>query len=468
MVLSGLNQRVVSRALFVMVTVVSFASLRAQSTNIAGTLPEDYLPELKEILTTALKRSPEVIAKEFETLVQEAKAIQVRAALLPQFGGNFSYGINQVEDAAAQTNAKSKDDGFFYNFGLSQAIFHWGALKNQNLAARINLLVTEKAFAVAYRELSVTLRKTYLGLIVEKARLNHFREVLRLAKDEVTVATAKKEMGTISSADLAGQELVARERALDVERALAEFRLNCGRFARLAGLPDLPEERVPDDIPLPAYSEPQVTVMAATVLKENAQSTLEYEIYDLRIREAELRQKIEKTRLLPKFGASANYSLENTTNVIGTVAEQKAVTRQSIAIGGNWPIFDGLASRGAKREALLTKRSLEHKKATEIDRTLQSVQALERTLKLDAEQVSLSEIHRGLADEARKQITDEVRLGNLAKVDVDRAQLGILLADVQNLASRAAYLGHWSEFVAVAGDDPVLTNLPARYARTKN
>ena len=467
MVLSGLIQRVVSRALFVMVTVVSFASLRAQSTNVAGTLPEDYLPDLKEILATALKRSPDVIAKEFDSLVQEARVIQVRAALLPQFGGNFSYGINQTA-TAADTNSKSKDDGFFYNFGLSQAIFHWGALKNQNLAARINLLVTKKAFAVAYRELSVTLRKTYLGLIVEKARLNHLREVLRLATDEVAVATAKKDMGTISSADLAGQELVARERALDVERALAEFRLNCGRFARLAGLPDLPEERVPDNIPRPAYSESQVTVMAATVLKENAQSTLEYEIYDLRIREAELRQKIEKTRLLPKFGASASYSLENTTIVNGNFAEQRAVTRQSIGIGGNWPIFDGFATRGAKREALVTKRSLEHRKATEIDKTLQSVQALERTLKLDAEQVSLSEIHRGLADEARKQITDEVRLGNLAKVDVERAQLGILLAEVQNLASRAAYLGHWSEFVAVTGDDPVLTNLPARYARAKN
>jgi outer membrane protein TolC len=468
MVLSGLFQRFISRSVFVMVTVVSLASLRAQPTNVAGTLPEDYLPELKEILATALTRSPEVIAKEFESLVQEARVTQVRAALLPQFGGNFSYGVNQVEDAAANASSKSKDDGFFYNFGVNQALWHWGALKNQNLAARINLLVTDKAFAVAYRELSVTLRKSYLGLIVEKARLNHLREVLRLAKDDVAVATARKDMGTISSAELAGEELRARERELDVERAVAEFRLNCGRFARLAGLPDFPEDRVPDSIPRPVYSEPQVTVMAATVLKENARGTPEYEIYDLRIREAELRQKIERTRLLPKFGASANYSLENTTNVIGTVAEQKAVTRQSIAIGGNWPIFDGFATRGVKREALLTKRSLEHKKETEIDKTLESIQALERTLKIDAEQVSLSEIHRGLADEASKQITEEVQLGNLAKVDVARAKLGILLAEVQNLASRAAYLGHWSEFVAVTGDDPVLTNLPARYARAKN
>jgi outer membrane protein TolC len=467
MVLFGFLQRIVSRSVFVMVTVVSLASLRAQPTDIAGTLPEDYLPELKEILATALKRSPDVIAKEFDRLVQEARVLQVKAALLPQFGGNFSYGITQTA-TASDTDSKSKDDGFFYNIGLSQAVFHWGALKNQNLAARINLLVTEKAFAVAYRELSVALRKSYLGLIVEKARLNHLREMLRLADDEVLVSMAKIELGTISAADLEGERLRVRERQLDVDRAVAEFKANCARFARLAGLPELPEEKVPNDIPSPNYSEPQVTIMAATVLKDNARDTLEYEIYDLRIREAVLRQKIENTRLLPKFGASANYSLENTTNVNGNLAEQRAVTRQSIGIGGNWPIFDGFATRGAKREALLTKRKLEHGKASEIEKTLQTVQALERALKLDAEQVALSAIHRELADEARKQIAEEVRLGNLARFDVDRAQLGILVAHVQNLASRAAYLGHWSEFVAVAGDDPVLTNLPARYARAKN
>src|SRR5688572_8729529 len=145
MVLSGLFKRVVSRALFVMVMVVSFGSLRAQPTSVAGTLPEDYLPELKEILATALKRSPDVIAKEFERLVQEAKLIQVKAALLPSLGGNFNYGITQTATAGAgdANSQKSKDDGFFYNFGVNQAIFHWGALKNQTLAARINVLVTE-------------------------------------------------------------------------------------------------------------------------------------------------------------------------------------------------------------------------------------------------------------------------------------------------------------------------------------
>jgi hypothetical protein len=207
--------------------------------------------------------------------------------------------------------------------------------------------------------------------------------------------------------------------------------------------------------------------MAAAFLRENAKTTLEYEIYDLRIREAEARQRIESTRLLPKFGANANYSLENNTNVNGNIAEQRAVARQSIGIGGSWTIFDSFATRGAKREALAAKRLIEHRKATDIEELLQKVQNLERTLKLDAEQLELTETRRALSTEAHKQISIEVGFGNLPKGDIDRAQLNIRMAEAQSLATRAAYLGHWSEFVALASDDPVLNNLPARYARAK-
>jgi outer membrane protein TolC len=431
-------------------------------------MPEDYLPELKQILATAAQRSPEVVAREFDRLLQEARVMQVNAARLPQLGGNFNYGITETS-TASNTSTSTRDSGFFYSFGLSQPIFHWGALKNQSLSARINLLVTEKNSALVYRETSVALRKLYLALIVEKARLRHLRESIRLGTEDVDVAKVRMEAGSISAADLEGEKLRLRETELDFKRAEAEFSASRRRFSRLAGLgiAELPEEKIPDDIPLPKHSEPRVTVMAATLLRENAKSTLEYEIYDLRVHEAELRQKIENTRLLPKIGASANYSLENTTNVNGNLAEQRAVARQSIGIGGSWTIFDSFATRGAKREALAVKRSIEHRKATDIEELLQRVQNLERTLNLDAEQLKLTEIRRDLSTEAHKQISDEVGFGNLPKIDIDRAQLNIRIAEAQSLATRAAYFSHWSEFVALASDDPVLNNLPARYARAK-
>jgi outer membrane protein TolC len=206
MVLSGFTiPRVFSRLLCAIALVTSSPLVSAQSSSVslAGTLPEDYLPELKEILATALQRSPEVIARDFARLVQEARVIQADSPRYPQVGGNFNYGITQTA-TATNINSKSKDDGFFYNFGFNQAIFHWYALRNQSLSARITLLVAQKEFAIAYREFSVLLRKMYLGLIVEQARLNHLRGVLQLARDDVSVAAAKRDMGTLSSADVEG------------------------------------------------------------------------------------------------------------------------------------------------------------------------------------------------------------------------------------------------------------------------
>jgi outer membrane protein TolC len=322
--------------------------------------------------------------------------------------------------------------------------------------------------ARVYRELAVQLRKAYLSLVVEKARVRQVREGYRLAENELAITAEKKERGLVSSAGLEGEKLKLSEQKLELDRVEDEFAKNRLRFARLAGLPpDFPESAIPNDIPKPVYSAPVVSGMTARLLSENGKGTLESETYDLRIREATLQQKIQNTRLLPKFGASAGYTLRNDTTVNGNSVNQRAVAEQTIAVGGYWNIFDGLATRGAKREAAIAKRTLEYRKTVEVDQLLQNAQTLERTLGLDARQLEQSEIRYGLAKQGRDNIRTEVSFGNLPKSDLERAEQGILLAEAKNLESRAAYLGRWSEFVAVAGDDPVLNNLPVRYVREK-
>ncbi len=469
MVSSGLTfQRVVSRAVFAVFSVLLAVCTQAQPSDVAGTMPEDYLRELKALLATALQRSPETITKEIDRLMAEARLTQVNASRLPRVGGSFNYGLTRTA-IAANTSRQESNSGFYYNFGISQAIFHWGALKNEREAARIGVLVSDKNLALAYRELSVLLRKAYLALVVEKAELQQARKSVQLVRDDVAIVRAKKETGAVSGAAVAGEELREREHTIDLARVEAEFTANRQRFARLAGIAggDLPEEKIASDIPRPAFSEPLTTAMLAMLLRDNAKGTLEYEIYDLKLRDAVLRQKVAAVRLLPKIGASANYSLENSTNVNGNLAEQVATIRQSVGIGGSWDIFDGFATGGAKREALLAKRSLEQRKTADLEELLQTAQARERALKVDAELLAVTDIRHALAREARDRVVTEVSFGNLAKGEIERTQIGILQADAKKLGARATFLTHWSEFVALAGHDPVLNNLPARHAREK-
>jgi outer membrane protein TolC len=467
MVLSGLMlQRVFSRAAITLVWFFCIIGVRAQPADVAGTMPEDYLPQLKPILAQALQTAPEIIGKRFDQLLQEVRVEEARSARLPQVGGNFNYGVTQ---SATRSNANSQDrsSGFYYNFGASQALWHWGALKNHSEAARLSLLAAEKSYAQFYRTISNSIRKAYLALVVEKAMLRQKRALFEIVRQDVAVADAKFSTGSISAASRESERFRLRENELAIRRGELEFETNRRRFARLVGLTELGEADVADQIPQPAHSESRTTAMAAAVLRENAKSTWEAEYWDLRVREAELAQKIAATRLLPKFGASANYSLENNTYVNGNSVQQNAVTRESVGIGGNWPIFDGFATRAAKRQALLAKRALEHTKAVKIEELLENVQSLERKLKADADLFEIVTGHKAIAEANQKLATEEANLGNIPKSIVAGAAAAVLLADAKNFEARAAYLSDWCEFVAVAGDDPVMNNLPARYARAK-
>ena len=466
MVLSGLTlQRFLPRVVLMLVVLGWTQLARAQVSDVAGTMPEDYLPELKRILATAMQRSPQVIEPLLLIELREAGRITANSARLPSLGSNIVYGSTELAESGSSTN-RSRDNGLFYNVGLNQPLFHWGALKNQSAIANIHVLLAAKSFEKAYRELSVLLRQSYLQLIVSKARLRHARDSLQLNLKAVAVVRERLQRGVASSADLAGEELRAREVTLEVSRAEVELTNGRRTFSRLAGIPELAETSIPDEIPKPLYSAALATALSAARLRDGAKGTLEAQMHDLRVKEAMLRYQIERVRLYPKFNAGAGYSLENTTTV-GTSVGQRAVARQTLSITANWAIFDGFATRAAKMEARSLQRAVAARRDAELNLILDEVQALHRQLALDVEQLELAEIRRAMAVEARRRAAEEVGYGNLSPGEVDRAETGIRYADARRLEARAALLARWSQFVAVAGEDPILNNVPVRHERAK-
>ncbi|MBL9189300.1 MAG: TolC family protein [Opitutaceae bacterium] len=467
MVSSGLwFPRVASRLALTLFLLLPLAGARGQGSEIAGTMPEDHLPGLRAILATAFERSPQLIEAEYRRAEREARLLVEDAARLPGVSGRLNYASNDTS-ISSTNSSQSRATGFFYNLSVGQPLFHWGALKNQSEIARIRLAIEQRKFDVAYRALAVVLRKAYLALIVEKARLRHMRASLALLRADLVVLAERKQSGAVAASQFDAEELRLRGIAIETERAEAEFAANRSRFARLAGLADLPEADVPDDIPSPKVSPALATALTATLLRDGAKSTLEYEIHELAVQEALRRHKIEKVRLLPKFSAEAGLSLENSTDVNGNAVNQQGIQRRTISINANWNIFDGFATRGLTRDALAARRLAERTLAARTEEILRDAQILERSLKIDASEVELRDLHHGLAIQGRKRTAEEAALGNLPQGDVDRAQLNIGQAEAAMLAARAVLLGRWSELVALAADDPLLNTHSARHAREK-
>lgn len=443
----------------------AFAALRgAPAEGVAGTLPEDQLPALRPILEQALRQSPQLIAAELDRILAEIRVTSADAARLPGVGGNLNLASNQTA-ISSNTNSQTRDSGFFYNISVNQPLFHWRALQNQSMSARLNRLVAERSLERAARDVAVLVRKAYLALVVEKARLRAARDALRVLREDLAVMSEKRDRGLVASAALEGDRLREREVKLEVARLESEFEANRKRFVRLAGMPgSMGEGDVPDDIPAPRFSADLAGVLAATVFRDNARSTLEFEINELRIRDAQLRINSESVRLYPKFYAGAGLSLENSTNVNGGTVSQQGIQRRTVNVYAQWNIFDGFATRAAIREAQVSKRTQERLQQAEIEGLLQNIQILERMLRDDAEQVELAGIRHGLAIEARKAAAREAGFGNVAKGELARAGTAILQAETRSLEARAQFLGRWGEFVALTAGEPLLSKTTSRHA----
>jgi outer membrane protein TolC len=454
------------RVLPVLAGLVVVSLARAQVPAVAGTFPEDYLPALKPILATALRQSPQVIAKQLELEQSALRVMGANSLRLPSLGGNLTFASNETS-ISSNNSTRTRDNGVFYNFGLNQSIYHWGALKNEGDKARIGVLIAQKSYAEASRTLAVTVRRSYLELIVKKSLLRQMRFARDLTVSDLKLAKEKLANGTFSQGDIGARELNLSEEQLRVRRAEVELTTLRRSFARLSGIGEISEDAIPNEIPAPVYNAAATSALLASLVRDGAKQTFQAQVSEQKVRLAELDYRIARVRLLPKFGASAGYSLENTTNASATSVSQQGVARQTLAIGAQWAIFDGFASRAAKRDALVTKRAAELELKTASEAAIDAAQALVQQLELDVEAMEMSAVRVGLATAQVSNVQNELKLGNLPQNAVDQTLSGLRVMEFNNANARATFLGRWSEFASLVGIDPVLNQLPARHDSTK-
>ena len=461
-----MSQRLGRCALPVLMCLLVLVSARAQVSEIAGTLPEDYLPELKGILANALKQSPQTIMKEIELARVTARVYGANAPRLPNASGYLNFASNETA-TTSNASSRTRDNGVFYNFGVSQAIFHWGALKNEADKARIGVLMAQKSYDEAYRLLAVALRRSYLELIVKKAQLTQMRYVRDLTKADVKLAEEKLASGTVSEGEVAGKKLNLEDYSLQTARVEVELSGLRRAFGRLAGVPEPVETAIPDALVGPKFSAANTAALLDKLVRDGAKSTFQAQVGQLKVQEADLNYRIARVRLLPKFKAGLNFSLENTTNASANSVTQQGVSRQTFSVGADWAIFDGLATRGAKLEAMANKRASERELQLATEAVIDAAQGLVQQLELDARAMDMADIRRTLAAGLVQNYKEELGRGNIAQNAVDSATASLKAADAANYAARAAYLSRWTEFVSLVAIDPVLNNLPARHDSAK-
>ena len=440
---------------------ISGSALGAPADELRGTLPEDYLPQLRPILESALRQAPSVLLREIEYARQQAGMYLANAPRFPEIAGDLRFASSRTA-VSSRTDSESRDQGLFYSIGVNQALFHWGALQNASALGRIRLALAASNHVEACRSLAVELRRQYLALIARRAGLVQARFQLGVSEAELKLAKERLAVGDAPSSEVGSRELAYEEELLRVERLQAEFDAELRQFIRLTGARNLKEDDIPTVIPLPTFPATASAALLGSFLRDGGKSVFEVKMAELQIEEADLNYRIARVRLLPKFDAAAGYRLQNVTSA---TADQTAIAEQFVEVKARWTFFDGFATRGAKLQALQDKRQWAQRRAMAEEGALDLAQRLGRAVGFDARALRFSEVRRttalGNLDQARR----ELQLGQGSQRAVDSALNEVRLAEYNSALTHASFLSSWSAFISLTAEDPLLKTISFRHGR---
>jgi outer membrane protein TolC len=204
--------------------------------------------------------------------------------------------------------------------------------------------------------------------------------------------------------------------------------------------------------------------LAALFKRDGVEITFQGQVNALRLKEADLNYKNTSTRLLPRFAISANVAKYNSQTVTATTITQQAAVSTSASIGGSWTIFDGFATRAAKRGVLASKRLIEQQQKNLAAQIGDQLETLIQFINFAAQTLEMTETIRVSYVVNVDRVRDEFKRGSVTEDAVTTSLIQLYAQDAAVVSARMELMNRWCELVSLVGVDPVLNQLPARYA----
>lgn len=424
-------------------------------------LPEQIFPALAQILQTAAQRSPQAIRASADILIAEEMEATTRARLLPNIGGSGTYSaaqerrLNQADFASAEK--------LTYNFGLTQPLYHWGALKSGRKIGQISTQIAEKNHAEALRLLLLEVRQSYLRLVVEKVGLDRLRRVLALAEEDLNVVESRIEAGTLPRGELFSAQLRVEEAKLEMERSEEVFRFTKSSLERLAGIPPLADGEIPNLIPSVGVDKAGVDALLDHFIASNGVADdFRVEAMRMQVDQEKLNYRITDTALRPKINVVSGVT-QDEVSYTGSPEDRARIQSFYAGINVSWTIFDGFSTRGLRRASLLRTRQLEADREARMREVVERAKNQARQVDFAQRQSAVGEARLSQLDGLVKFQEEEVQRGNMSRRDAETVALSRDEMSIRTMIFRVEYLGRLAEFLSSVGRDPTLERiLPSR------
>ena len=420
-------------------------------------LPEQIFPALAQILESAVQRSPQAIRASVDILIAEEMEATTRARLLPNVGGGGTYSaaqerrLNQPDFAPAEK--------LTYNFGLTQPLYHWGALRSGLKIGRISTQIAEKNYAEALRLLLLEVRQGYLRLIVEKAGLDRLRRVLGLAEEDLKVVESRIEAGTLPRGELFSSQLRVEEAKLEMERAEEGLRFTKSSLERLAGIPPLADQEIPNMVPSLVANKTAVDALLGHFIASNGvEDDFRVEAMRMQVVQERLNYRITSTALRPKFNVVTGVT-QDEVSYTGSPEDRARIQSFYAGINVSWTVFDGFSTRGLRRASLLRTRQLEADREARMREVVERARNQARQVDFALRQSAVGEARLSQLNGLVKFQEEEVQRGNMSRRDAETVALSRDEMSIRTMVFRVEYLGRLAEFLSAVGRDPALERI---------
>jgi outer membrane protein TolC len=451
-----------------LISAISVAPAQSASSG-SFPLPETYFSGLRELIDNAAKQSPRMIARNSENAIAEANRIAARSGQLPSAGGYLSFypWVTETRAVAGSTNGNPNPDQILhpkkltYNFTITQPIFHWGALRDNTRIGELQQKVVEGQSAEIYRILVDEIRAQYLQVIINKVALARTRFAQKIVDDDLALARSKREQNVISEADMFGPTIAAEQGRLATDKAVEDYESSRIYLAKLTGSPVLDDQQIPTEIP---PVTPASSAMQSLVAEFTAHTDLtNYNSQALRdqIETEKLNYRVANTRLRPKFNFVAGTSQDEFSYSVN-IADKYKVQSYFAGVSISWSVFDGFATRSAKRMSLARRRQLEENYRNQTADTVTALGAQVRQMEFTARNLAISERLLGSANDMLTAKREDLSRGVASDAEVNAAQLAAYNWQLTTFGARNDYMMRVARLLSSTQNDPALVNYPAQ------
>lgn len=436
-------------------------------------LPENGMPELKEVLSKAMADAPRIISAGLDLELARTNVMRNRAPMLPSVSAGINFGYFARQNVNTYGNSTTVDSngvvttipGYHsdsisagpittYSVGANQPLYQWGALKKQYQASQLQHKISQRNLEESRRLLSLDVRRAYFNLIIAADARELADKLLVKLEKELDYQKQQQADGFVTASAVSVAESAVIAQKEQIQRLKNSYDSQWETFNQLTSVQSLQRESFKREIPPVAKDVgPVLDRLSKSAEGYRSSTLLNFDDY---VRAEELNYDVQKARLRPKLNLSLG-AYQDTESPTKRTDTPEVLVRDFRAMANvNWQLFDGFTTQALKQESRARQRQYRNNRDQAEHDYREALKACVETLRLNWASVQRTEDSLTGARDNLAVVQKDFESGMVPKAALDTAQTLLDNSYQSALNVRSDYYLQIASYLSLRGKDPAV------------